>query len=199
MTQYHKMLHNPKTKGTINMFCKTVNINNRKEMIDFLLHHFRYYTMNPWNRSTSYANNVKLYNLDIPKEYEDKAYELLEISETFDAFNELFSEFTAMTGYTVGFNGRSNGYIVLYDTEYNHDTGILVTYPGRNIDQYEDFENWTLEALQERVRIVILFDKLCDDCRNAFINILENYDIVEDIAYEPVYVKQLTKKPDINK
>ena len=176
------------------MFYKKVNTKNRKEMIDFLLHHFRYYTMNPWNLSTSYANNVKIYNLDIPTEYQDKAYELLEISETFDAFSELFNEFTAKTGYTVGFNGRSSGYLVLYDTEYNLETDTLVTYPGRNIDQYEDFEDWSLEDLQERVQLVTEFDQLCDDCRETFIKILKEYNIVEDIEYKPVHIKRLVEK-----
>lgn len=38
---------------------KKVNTKDRKEMIAFLKNHFRYDTMNSWNRSTSYANNVK--------------------------------------------------------------------------------------------------------------------------------------------
>lgn len=176
------------------MFVKNVNLNDRKEMIDFLLHHFRYYTMNSWNVSTSYANNVKIYNLDIPAEYQDKAYELLEISETFDTFSELFTEFTAKTGYTIGFNGRSSGYLVLYDTEYNLETGTIVTYPGRNIDQYEDFEDWSLEDLQERVLLVTAFDQLCDDCRETFIKILKEYDIVEDVVYKPVHIKRSVEK-----
>ena len=176
------------------MFYKEVNTKDRKEMIDFLLHHFRYYTMNSWNISTSYANNVKIYNLDIPAEYQDKAYELIEISETFDTFSELFNEFTAKTGYDVGFNGRSSGYLVLYDTEYNLETGTLVTYPGRNIDQYEDFEDWSLEDLQERVQLVTAFDQLCDDCRETFINVLKEYDIVEDVVYKPVHIKRLVEK-----
>lgn len=176
------------------MFCKKVNTDDRKEMTEFLLHHFRYYTMNSWNISTSYANNVKLYNLDIPTEYQDRAYELLEIPDVFDIFSELFNDFTAKTGYTIGFNGRSSGYLVLYDTEYNHETDTLVTYPGRSIDQYEDFEDWSLEDLQERVQLVTAFDQLCDDCRETFIKILKKYDIVEDIEYKPVHVKRLIEK-----
>lgn len=176
------------------MFFKKVNTKNRKEMIDFLLHHFRYYTMNSWNRSTSYANNVKIYNLDIPTEYQDKAYEALEIAETFSTINNLFDEFAAKTGYAVGFNGRSAGYIVLYDTEYNHETNKRVTYPGRNIDQYEDFKDWNDSAIKGRVELVQQFDKLCDDCRDAFLDILKRYDIVEDIDYTPVHVKRLVEK-----
>lgn len=48
------------------MFFKEVDLTDRKAMIFFLANHFRYYTINPWNRLTSYANNVKLQNLEIP-------------------------------------------------------------------------------------------------------------------------------------
>ena len=38
------------------MFYKEVNVKKRGEMITFLKKHFRYPTMNSWNRSTSYAD-----------------------------------------------------------------------------------------------------------------------------------------------
>lgn len=46
-------------------------------MIEFLKEHERYWTMNSWNRSSSYANNVKIYNLGMDKDLEIKAYGLL--------------------------------------------------------------------------------------------------------------------------
>lgn len=55
-------------------FAKEVDTTDRKAMADFLTNHFRYDTMNSWNESTSYANNVKIYNLGIEdKEVLDKA------------------------------------------------------------------------------------------------------------------------------
>lgn len=59
------------------MFFKEVDKNDRNAMIEFLSNHFRYYTMNSWNRLTSYANNVKIYNLPIDTEIHDKAYDFL--------------------------------------------------------------------------------------------------------------------------
>ena len=44
-------------------FYEKVDLRSRKDMVDFLENHFRYFTMNSWNRSTSFANNMKLYNL----------------------------------------------------------------------------------------------------------------------------------------
>jgi len=42
------------------MFYKQVDKRYRETMRKFLRKHFRYNTMNSWNRSTSYANNIKL-------------------------------------------------------------------------------------------------------------------------------------------
>ena len=101
-------------------FHKEVDTTDRKAMVDFLKSHFRYYTMNSWNRSTAYANNVKIYNLGIEdKEVEDKMYSLTYMSEdTADVFfdvHELVRGFVRDTGYDAGFNGRSGGYLVMYE------------------------------------------------------------------------------------
>lgn len=172
------------------MFTKNIDTTDRQGMINFLTRHPRYYTMNSWNRSTSYANNVKLYNLDIPDEYKDKAYDLLS-TDIFDEFTPLFHEFTAAYGYAVGFNGRSSGYIVLYDTNYNHETDTLAVCPGKNIDQYEDFNDWDLDELKDRVALVTAFDKLCDACRDIFIKACEECEIEEITIYEPKTIKRL--------
>ncbi|MFC1605182.1 hypothetical protein ACFL5F_09175 [Planctomycetota bacterium] len=55
----------------------------------------------------------------------------------------------------------------------------VFTWPGKDIDMYEDFENWTLNELQERVELVQTFDKLCDDIASAYKNICRNYNITE--------------------
>jgi len=41
------------------MFFKPVDLRSQKAMVEFLSNHFRYNTMNSWNNSTSYANNIK--------------------------------------------------------------------------------------------------------------------------------------------
>ena len=49
-------------------FFKRVDKRSRAEMTAYLAGHFRYDTMHSWNRSTSYACNMKLYipNHDTP-------------------------------------------------------------------------------------------------------------------------------------
>ena len=104
----------------------------RKEMIGYLKNHFRYNTANSWNQSTSYARNVKIYNLDLSKELLDRACDL--VFE--DGFNELMGDLYCdlinqfeedVDGYTIGFNGRSGGYLVLYHKDY----------PFRSLDMYD--------------------------------------------------------------
>ncbi|MGB8218681.1 MAG: hypothetical protein WCE94_15390 [Candidatus Methanoperedens sp.] len=87
----------------------------RKEMIEFLSKHCRYHTMNSWNNATSYARNVKIYNLGLTREQENKAYEIIYAEGAFDEINELMREFDAVHGYEyqMAFNGRSGGYVVL--------------------------------------------------------------------------------------
>lgn len=157
------------------MFSKNVNLDNREEMIHFLTTHFRYSTMNSWNRMTSYANNVKIPNLEIP-DYA-KAYDFIHAEcDDYDIDVHIaIEEFMMSTGYTVGFNGRSYGYIVMYDTELDKNGNRRVLMHG--IDEYEDFEDWETDDIRERVKLVQAFDKLCDNIRDMFIYYVNNTTI----------------------
>ncbi len=89
---------------------------HRTHVLEYLANHFRYYTMHSWNRSTSYARNVKIHNLKLDPETRSRAYELLDVPEAFAEVNELIEAFGRRHDcrWQVGFNGRSNGYLVLY-------------------------------------------------------------------------------------
>lgn len=168
-------------------FSKNVDMTNRNTMINFLKNHARYDTMNSWNASTSYANNVKIYNLGIKnKELEDKIWDILyseiDCDAIYDDFNIIIREFEKEFGYGIGFNGRSRGYLVLYEAEYDEHKNSIKIYPGKSIDMNEDFEDneeWPMEKLQERCKLVCAFDKACDDIRNTLLYWGENASIVE--------------------
>ena len=93
---------------------------SRKEMIAFLSSHFRYSTMNSWNGQSSYAQNVKVSHLHFPDQAtRNRAYDLVQvygidieagIRDAIENFQERHNH-----EYTIGFNGRSSGYMVLYD------------------------------------------------------------------------------------
>ncbi len=214
------------------VYSKNVDLRSRKAMTDFLLKHFRYPTMNSWNCSTSYANNVKVHNLGLTGEQEDKLYEMLELPEFFERIGELFDDFSASHSnlWQVGFNGKSGGYIVLYQgyakpsqyksfctdcgqrnyksisetgnakcgrcgsdarVDYEIPPMEIGCYPGRSTDMGEDFEDWEMYALRERVKLICRFDKLCDDVLALVVNLIDNYVVDEEIVMRPHTVKFL--------
>ena len=210
----------------INKFSKKVDLRNREEMVKFLTSHFRYDTMNSWNNATSYANNVKLYNLGLTEEQLSKAYEMLESNELYDlAFEPCIVMWNRQHNYEwqVGFNGRSGGYLVLYtggqkdsgfksqctecgqlnyktveetgctcgkcgkNARKNLDHPIMqsYSYPGKGVDMNEDFKDWDISEIRERVKIVQEFDALCDELLANLIYYCDNASVEEEEYYVP--------------
>ena len=66
-------------------------MNKRERWIKYLSEYFRYFTMHSWNRSTSYARNVKLHQLSMHAETRERAYELLDLPEAFTEVNALIA------------------------------------------------------------------------------------------------------------
>lgn len=173
-------------------FTKSVDTTNRQAMIDFLTNHFRYDTMNSWNNSTSYANNVKVYNLGIEDpDILNKAWNIIcsdiDCEEMYENFHEIINDFRNAYHYTIGFNGRSDGYLVLYSIGYDSVSHTPLIYPGKSIDQDEDFtdeETWTLEQLKARCDLICAFDRVCDRIRHEFIYWCRHSFIVEHTNLE---------------
>jgi len=87
----------------------------KAEMIEFLANHKRYWTMNSWNRESSYANNIKIYNLNVSKEQEEALYSALYVTDIYDIAYEVLLDFRKRYDgkYQICSNGRSGGYLVL--------------------------------------------------------------------------------------
>ena len=100
-------------------FGKTVDKRSKQAMIDFLTDHFRYDTMNGWNRSTSYAHDIKLHHLGLTSQQMDAAYDMLQ-TDYWEEISAPIEDFTSAMcgGYTIGTNGRSGGYLVLYQSQF---------------------------------------------------------------------------------
>ena len=73
-------------------FYSKVNTRTREAMVSFLRGHGRYWTMNSWNRSTSYANCVKVHRLDLTPEQLEKAWEMLDMPQVYDAIHVVLEE-----------------------------------------------------------------------------------------------------------
>ena len=215
------------------MYYKEVDKRCRQAMTAFPKEHFRYNTMSSWNRSTSYANNSKLHNIDKPDDVDnDTLWEMLWVTDWQTILSELLEDFDRKHNWRwqAGINGRSGGYVVLYRGgikpsghksycthcgQKNYQavpegqTGIcgrcdaktrvnfgqthmqVFTWPGKDVDMYEDFEGWTLSDLRERVELVQDFDRLCDDIATIYLNLCRNYRVTEEEILVPKTVKIL--------
>ena len=99
------------------MYYKEVDKRYREAMLAFLKKHFKYNTMNSWNRSTSYANNIKLHNIEKPDDINSETWwEMLGITEWQEKLSDLLEDFGRRYEWQwqAGINGRSGGYVVLY-------------------------------------------------------------------------------------
>lgn len=212
-------------------FYREVDLRSRSAMTDFLTRHFRYFTMNSWNRSQSYACNLKLYNLGLKQEIENKLYDLMDTQEFFYARNELLDEFGQRHQYRwqAAMNGRSGGYLVLYQGElkpsgyksycihcgqknytsvketgnicgvcqnpsrvdYSNPHMSVSTFPGRGTDDGEDFGEWTMHELKERVRLVQELDRLADCLVETAVYLAENFTVEDEEYFVPQVRKVL--------
>lgn len=169
------------------MFYKVgVDITNDRQMFNFLKEHFDYYIMNTWNIAKSVANNVKLYNLDLPGDW-TVAMDLLNAGE-YEVVNDMISDWEDVHPcYEVSFNGRSGGYLVLCNSNDHHN--VLPEYITDN-DTYEEYKQWCRDEygsvkanramLVEYTKLVQSFDRLCDHLR-AYCSYLskQTFEILE--------------------
>jgi len=190
----------------------------RKDMTAYLSEHFRYNTMNSWNRSTSYANCVKIHKLGLTAEQMERAWEMCRMDTVQERISIALSNWGSSHGWRwqIGFNGRSGGYLVLYQggldrehaktAECDHCGRLtwhksttpctrsgcagtlevlseprpqIFTRPGMGLDQDEDYETWSMEALRDRTELILDFDKACDDITDLFAWYCDNYDVEE--------------------
>lgn len=155
-----------------------VDISNTKSMWEFLHNHFTYSTVNSWNRLSSIANNVKLQKLNLDGDWTNVIKYLTDVGDCGGLQDIIDGELRAFDekyypNYRVGFNGRSNGYLVLYNGDNNY-TVLPDLVDG--YDCYEDFKASYKAAgfnisdfndeLREVVQVVRDFDKLCDTLRD---------------------------------
>ena len=151
---------------------KGMDITNDKQMFNFLKDHYTYSTLNSWNGLRSIANNVKVHNLNLS----GNCWTALAFLQADDYFtiNMMIEDWEAEhKGYGVGFNGRSGGYLVLYNSDNNRS--ILPDEIDESED-YEEYKRWCKEYcgsvksnrsdLVFYTKLVQDFDKLCDELRD---------------------------------
>ena len=205
----------------------------KQVMVDYLANHYRYYTVNSWNKSTSYAQCVNI-NSFVPRELMDKAYEMLDVSEAYEGIKYILNAFAVRHDYEyqIGFNGRSSGYLVLikggYTVEkyfnkpntqgryYSDKMGWkskeeaeahplfgmsykkVYSQAGKGIDQYEDLTDWSYDELKERYNLIKDFDNTVEDCKKDFIELLKEFEVVEETIQVPKQIKVLKEVSNVS-
>lgn len=166
------------------MFYKKVRKDSFKAMFEFLVNHYEYDTMNPWNGLRSIANKVKLYDLDLKNDWTDVNAALQ--NDDYFVVNQMLKDFEEEhPECSVGFNGRSGGYLVLYPKHgYRH------VFDDDNYSpcHYDDYESWADDVryaygslknyrheLIHQVEIVQDFDHLCDELVKAVDALTDDY------------------------
>jgi hypothetical protein len=167
-------------------FFVEVDKSNKKEMIKFLINHVRYWTLSSWNKMSSYACNVKIYQMGFEREVSESLYNLTQLQEFFDDLDYIFDNFFYDTNkqYRIGFNGRSNGYLVLYNNK-----------SGNSID-HTDILDWDIDQLKERVDLVQTFDKAIDEYISCCVYTAKNAKIVEE-TYTVEKTRQVIKYNEV--
>ena len=206
-------------------FAQTIDKRSRDEMVNYLKNHFRYPTMNSWNNSTSYACNLKITHLGLNAKIVDKLFDLIQTDAFYEPLRDLIRGFGEAHNYDwqAGFNGRSGGYLVLYQGERKpsgyksyctscgqknyktvaesgnicgrcHEperrdflrTHMTVNkFPGRGTDPYDDFEEWEMYSLRQRVELVQELDALADAIAKEAVYMAEVYDVQDETYYIP--------------
>lgn len=172
---------------------KGIDITNDKQMFNFLKNHFEYNTMNPWNGCSSIANNVKLYKLRLSGDW-TTALNLLETGG-YDEVNWMIQEWQREhNGFEVGFNGRSGGYLVLYEDD---NCGNVLPEDFVDCEDYEEYKRYcklyygSVKANRDNLvfytKLVQDFDKLCDAIR-------EYVDYLSNLKFEVIEMKESVDK-----
>lgn len=185
-------------------------VNTLQEKYDFIKNHFRYYTMSSWNQSTSFANNIKLRNLNLPEKISIKAYDFLEIEETYEQIRVLIDAFNLYNNYKfqIGFNGKSGGYAVIYlgDRVLSNHKSVCTSCGQKNFKTIEESNSKVCGRCGQATRVnkefydIITysgkhydissnFDESEEYEINEMYNILMDFDLVCDIMrYEFISV-----------
>jgi hypothetical protein len=157
---------------------------SKKEMLEFLNKHSAYRSYHN-NGRKYFAKCVKLYEGGwVPYEYRDTAYALLEMEEPYEDIRFFhIADFEARhAGYTISFDGRSCGYLVLMYKD---------TCREISLDGDEDYRD--VKALYDLVKD---FDKTVEDCKNTFLYYCKNYIVEEETINVPTVVNVLKEKTE---
>lgn len=173
-------------------YTKGIDITNDKQMFNFLKDHFQYHIT---YGTETIANNVKIYKLGLSGDCWTALTFLQD--DNYFVVNRLIEDWEAEhPGYSVGFSGRSDGYLVLYTAD-TYWRGVCVLPDAvDDCETYDDYKRYCREYygsvkanhwdLVKTVKLVRDFDRLCDEIR----------DYVDELSKKNFTVEALQESVD---
>lgn len=149
----------------------------RNEMIERLLNAEKY-PLGASYSPKSLTRNIKINNLDLTEDQEEKAYNLLSVDV--DLTNYLINKYSDMLldktnrRYELDVRGRSGGHIVMIEIDFNDDgskTYINNGFLNGFMDE-EDFEDWEDFEVEEAYNTMLVFNDVVDKLIDEFKEIL---------------------------
>lgn len=155
-------------------YFKDIDLNNDKEVLKFLKEHDTHIINGDIIPYACYSNNIKIYNLDVDENTKDFFYELLQIKDgsyiVSDIFNDIAKDFEKQhDGYQIEVVGRSGGHLMLsYKNKFTYYKQI--TAP----------KHLTKGERVELAKVLMDFDKACDNIIKSLASLADEYEIKED-------------------
>ena len=69
--------------------------------------------------------------------------------------------------------------------DYSSPPMQIITFTGRGVDEYEEFDTWGINKLRDRVRLIQEFDHLADQMVAEAIYLAKNYTVEEEEIFLP--------------
>lgn len=168
----------------------------KQDYINFILKHDTYYLMNSWNISRGYSIKVKIYSMGFNKDIETFAYSCLDVGSFYNGINDILEDKTEYlkekykrnnrSNISIGFNGRSGGYLVLY--------GLLNKYMGSQIYDEYYLRQMSLTDIKDIYNLLKDFDSLKQEIKEYVEDLYKNNTIEEEVINIPKKIKVLKEK-----